>query len=87
MKIHTLKTWPEPFRAVVDGRKTWEFRKNDRDFREGDIVRLGEWDPTTEEYTCRSSSHQVGYILTSGFGLPEGYCIFSLEKIKAYWEE
>ncbi len=43
MKVHELKTWPESFRAVRAGAKTHEVRKNDRDFRVGDVLVLWEW--------------------------------------------
>jgi hypothetical protein len=45
MKVHDLKCWPREFRHVQDGRKTFEVRKNDRDFREGDLVILREYVP------------------------------------------
>jgi hypothetical protein len=83
--IHGLKTWPEPFQAVWDGRKTFEFRKNDRGFKEGDRLSLQEWDPETEGYTGRNISARINYLLSAGFGLPEGYCIMSIGDL-VFWE-
>lgn len=45
MTEHVLKTWPEFFRAIVDGKKTFEVRKNDRGFQTGDVLHLREFDP------------------------------------------
>ena len=40
MKVHTLKS-VEPFWTDVnEGRKTFEVRRNDRDFRVGDVLEL-----------------------------------------------
>ncbi len=43
--VHALKCWPEPFAAVRDGRKRFEFRKDDRGFAVGDVLELKEWEP------------------------------------------
>jgi len=45
MKNHELKIWPEYYREVARGSKTFEYRINDRDFKEGDTVELREWNP------------------------------------------
>lgn len=79
IEMHELKTWHEPFWAIMEGTKKFEFRLNDRDFREGDILCLREWNPFFKEYTGRMTLRKVTYILTSGFGIPEGYCIMSIE--------
>ena len=42
---HDLKTLPVYFDAVLRGDKTFEVRKNDRDFQTGDTLVLKEWDP------------------------------------------
>jgi len=45
VKTHELKTWPDPFEAIWDGRKRYEVRENDRDFHVGDALRLREFEP------------------------------------------
>jgi hypothetical protein len=52
-KIHDLKSWPEFFGPVLEGRKTFELRKNDRNFMVGDILWLREWEPRTAKYSGR----------------------------------
>lgn len=42
---HELKTWPEFFEAIQSGKKKFEVRKNDRDFKTGDTLLLKEYDP------------------------------------------
>lgn len=42
--IHDLKCWPEFFQDVKDGTKTFELRKNDRNYQVRDILHLREWD-------------------------------------------
>lgn len=47
-RIHCLKTWPEPYRAVVSGEKRYEIREADRPFKERDVLVLQEWVPAHE---------------------------------------
>lgn len=74
-KKHELKILPEYFRAVTNREKQFELRKDDRDFKVGDLVILKEWDGT--EYTGRRAMLLITYILRNceEYGLKEGYCI------------
>lgn len=84
MQEHKLKTWPEYYRAITEGKKRFELRKNDRNFQEGDTLILQEWSPETG-YTGRVAKRNVTYILHGGqFGLPDDMCIMSLGN--AIWE-
>lgn len=76
--IHALKTLPEYFEAVRKGDKTFEIRKDDRDFRVGDYLALNEWDG--EKYTGRSQLVKVRYILDPNevMTCAAGYVIMSI---------
>lgn len=77
--IHELKCWTEQFQAVVDGNKTAEWRKNDRDFMPGDVVCLREYMPCGNgAYTGRAIICKITWI-TTGFGIPEGWCVLSIQ--------
>lgn len=78
-KYHELKTWPEYFTDVLCGFKTFEVRKNDRDFRLHDILVLKEWDNMLGMYTGREVRCCVDYILYGGkFGIEEGHCVMGI---------
>lgn len=62
-RTHDLKTWPDYYVHLLDGTKTFEYRRDDRNFREGDTLLLREWDPTFERYTGREMTRRVTYIL------------------------
>lgn len=77
--IHELKTWPQYFAGVEAGTKTFELRKNDRDFQVGDTLHLREWDPATAAYTRRSVQRWVTYIVHGPvFGLNRGWVIMGI---------
>ncbi len=81
MKRHRLKTLPEFFDAVLSGVKTFEVRRDDRDFQVGDILCLEEYDPSIDPLepesprrtTGRTCDCRVTYILTGPlWGVSEG---------------
>ena len=79
MAMHELKTWPEFFEAVRDGTKTFEVRKNDRNFQVGDVLMLVEYDPHKGEYTGQKETRRVTYILGDGFeAVADGFCVLAL---------
>lgn len=85
MTTHYLKAWPEPFAAVLRGDKTFEYRKDDRDFAVGDLLVLQEWVPEGRAamtgYTGAMESVIVTHKAEGGtFGIPEGYCVLSIQK-------
>ncbi len=76
---HELKTWPDMFDEILEGRKVHEFRKNDRNFKECDIVLLREFEPAGERYTGREIPIMIMSISYGPqWGIPEGYTAFSI---------
>lgn len=82
MKTHHLKTWPEYFQAVRSGAKTFEARKDDRDYQVGDTIVLKEYDPDGEgRYTGEQEVRVVTYILRGTGHLAPGHCILGLGRV------
>ena len=86
MNRHELKTHRVFYKACVDGRKTFEIRRNDRNFYVGDELLLREIDGSGE-YTGWSCLFRITYILNrrekiGRAGLAPGYCLLSIEKVK-----
>ncbi|PYG88486.1 ParB family chromosome partitioning protein [Ruminiclostridium sufflavum DSM 19573] len=79
---HKLKIYPEQFEAVRRGIKTFEYRLNDRGYKNGDILRLFEYSPKEEESTGQFIDVKVIYLLEGGnFGIPENYVIMSIKEV------
>lgn len=75
-KVHDVKLGTTFFDDVKTGRKTFELRKNDRGYKEGDTIVLHEYkDGTT---TGRTITKKIVYMLEDFTGLEDGYCILGL---------
>lgn len=72
--IHELKIFPEFFEAVTSGRKQFEIRKNDREFKVGDQLTLREW--TGEKYTGDSYKAEITYI--TDYAQQNGYVVLGI---------
>lgn len=83
MTIHILKTVQPYFKQVSRGLKTFEVRKNDRDFREGDILLLCPW-PTPSghfEVLRREVTYILYSDLCSTFGVEPGYVVMGIRDV------
>lgn len=80
-KIHRLKTWPEPFEGLCRGVKTFEIRKDDREYKVGDFLVLDEWDPATQGYTSEQPLVRRVRFLLKEFGLSDGHVAMSIEDV------
>ena len=77
MKVHVLKTEQPFFDDVWNGRKDFEVRLNDRDFKVGDRLELIE---VTENATQRYILKDVKYILKGGqYGILPDYVVLGLK--------
>lgn len=78
IKTHELKILPEFFVAVLECRKTFELRKNDRDYKVGDVILLKEFDG--KRYTGNYTRKNVTYVLNGGqYGLDKDYVILGIK--------
>lgn len=88
MRWHELKTDPEVFDAVAAGVKTFEIRRNDRDYQPGDGLLLRRTRNTgwamkntraPLEYTGEELRVSVTYVLRGPvYGLDDGWAILSI---------
>jgi len=67
------------FNAIVTGKKLYEIRKNDRNYCEGDTVKLNEWTESTG-YSGSYFRAEIGCI--NNFGMQNGFIVFSLINIR-----
>jgi hypothetical protein len=77
-KHHKLKTLTNFYQDVERGKKKFEVRFNDRDFKVGDIVCLQEFIPPST-YTGREIRKEVGYILDDLDYCKEGFVVLGLK--------
>ena len=78
MKIHELKLQQPFFDDVFYNRKDLEVRKNDRDFKVGDRLKLIEFPSENTRYVLKD----IKYILEGGqYGIEKGYVILGLKDI------
>lgn len=83
-KVHSLKIWPEYYKAAATCTKPFEVRKNDRGFKVGDVLVLNEFDPEAQRYTDRKVLRYVTYILDDPAYLQAGYVVLGVAPFDAH---
>ena len=84
MQIHRIKILSRYFRQVASGDKPFEFRRNDRGYRAGDLVvldEIGTNDDGETIYTGRSIVVLIKQVWELGELLEklDGWCVFTFE--------
>lgn len=75
MNIHVLKTVQPYFDDVASGKKTFEIRKNDRNFQVGDLLQLWEY-PTSGHYV------NAKIIYMTNYEQKDDYVVLGIEVVK-----
>lgn len=76
-KVHDIKIGKEFFEDVKNNVKTFELRKNDRNYKVGEILELHEYEAGEE--TGRTCRKLITYMLKEFTGLQNGYCILGIK--------
>lgn len=84
MSIHYLKTVQPFFNEVKKGIKTFEHRRNDRNFQVGYEVILQEYDMMHNSFSGEEIKVTITYVLTNRAGLDDNFCIFAFNVISKY---
>ena len=74
--IHELKIRKEYYEAILSGKKTFEIRRDDRPYHEGDFLKLKVYENGT--FTGEKIICKVSYIYR-GELCKEGYCVMSID--------
>ena len=93
--VHTLKIRKEYADQVLWGYKTFELRKNDRDFKQGDTIEFSVIDADGDLVTFHPTHplnnipHEITYVLTDvpEYGLMDGYAILGIKRIRSDWDK
>lgn len=84
-KVHVLKTVPPYFDDIISGAKTFEVRRNDRDFKVGDTLRLREWNADSGLFMGRVLDVHVSYVLPlADLALADDFVVMGLAPPTTY---
>ena len=87
MKTHRLKVFIKYADAIMSGAKTFEIRKNDRDYEVGDKI---VFDVVTNEgyavgsaarHPLNGATYRIDYILDGFEGLAQKYVALAISKV------
>ncbi len=73
-RVHDLKVWPDFYKHLESGEKTFELRKDDRGFRAGHWLQLREWSKR-DGYSGREMLREVTYLAAGNWLAPDHVCM------------
>lgn len=76
-KVHNLKIAPKYLRDIIIGAKRFEVRRNDRNYKVGDILSLEEFD--SKGYTGKFLNVEITYILNDPAYCKQDYVILGFK--------
>jgi hypothetical protein len=80
VRTHVLKCWPGFFNELWHHRKTFEIRKNDRDYQVKDKLEFQEYDQVNDTYSGRRMHFTITHLIPITVvvnGIGENYVILS----------
>lgn len=80
-RVHYIRLAAMYYDDVATGKKPFELRKNDRDYKTGDILEMNEF--LDGRNTGRVIRCRVTYMLEEYTGLTDGYCILGIKVLQA----
>lgn len=86
MKTHEVRSWTDFFSSLASGDRQFDLRKNDRDYKVGDIIKFREYDDRAGKFTGAELRRRITHVMegvgagsiTPLHGLQRGYVILSL---------
>lgn len=84
-KNHNLKIAQAPFNAVLKGRKRFEIRKNDRDFKVGDLLTLLLFIENLNLPGPEIQAEVTHIEYGPAWGLPEDLCVMSIKVLSTLY--
>ena len=74
--------------AIMEGRKTFEVRLNDRGYNSGDYVCFMVFDEGIRNFKHKLDGEvfRITYV-HSGLGMQDGYVVFGIERVDKRWQQ
>jgi ParB family transcriptional regulator, chromosome partitioning protein len=77
--LHELKIKKCYLLHIIEGKKTFEVRKNDRDFQVGDTIRFLPLEDDDYEIKTPLANYEITYILADFGGLQQGHVAMAIK--------
>lgn len=95
-RTHHLKTHPRFWDHIAAGTRTFEVRRDDRGYCEGDVLVLHRWASKDDGDMCKNTTHcqpyekhterlvrRVTYVLPGGqYGIEPGFVVLGIEPME-----